>query len=171
MCYDITYVANAYYEPVFVKVDTERSHTEGIAFGASINIAGKFELGGSFSREDVWDMFIAVGFAEILPREYVPFSPEGGRTVYITIWSSSKGFIWHNVPQPTDVSFIVKTNGAVVKSNGKNAFTDRHGNNLKPSVAELEAAAASGAISNLVAKFYMLPLQMLFVVFAFVQHF
>ncbi|KAJ8037487.1 hypothetical protein HOLleu_18313 [Holothuria leucospilota] len=111
-----TRVGNAYSEPIFVMVDSEKVHTEHFEFNAKLGVEGAFKAGGGMSKDEVLSKFIEVGFAKVLPGEYLKVSPQvkdGGR-VYVTVWCSSQGYIWNNVPQPENVDFMVKENGAVV---------------------------------------------------------
>lgn len=140
--YSITHVANGYHDPIFVKVDTERAHIESINADANLGADGVFSAGGSYSVEQTWNKFIEVGFAEVIPREYGRFSPEG-KTVYITIWTAHKGYIWSNVPQREDISFIVKSNSAVVRSKYGTIWEDTSGVNHKPTQSEVDSRAAA----------------------------
>lgn len=111
-----TRVGNAYREPIFVVVDSERVHTEHLEFNGQLGVKGVFSGGGGMSKDEVLNKFIEVGFAKVLPGEYLKASPqvEDGGKVYVTVWCSSQGYIWKNVPQPENVDFMVKENGAVV---------------------------------------------------------
>lgn len=124
-------MANGYIEPVFVKVDTERFHIEDFSANANLGVDGKFTGGGGFTIHQVWNKFIEVGFAKILPGEFAPFSPKGDR-VYVTVWCQSQGFIWNNIPQIEDYSFIVKRNGAIVKAKYGTIWRDENDHFLKP---------------------------------------
>lgn len=124
--YSTTHVANRYHEPIFVKVDTEHAHINCLQASANLGVNGVFSACSEFSLDQTWNKFIEIGFAEILPGEYVGFSPEG-KTVYITIWTPHKGFIWVNVPQREDISFIVTSNGAVVRSKYRHIWVDSNG--------------------------------------------
>lgn len=111
-----TRVGNAYREPIFVMVDSEKVHTGHLEFNAHLGVEGVFSGGGGMSKDEALSKFIEVGFAKVLPGEYLKVSPQvnpGGR-VYVTVWCSSQGYIWMNQPQHENVDFMVKENGAIV---------------------------------------------------------
>lgn len=124
-----THLANAYHEPVFVRADTERFHVEHFSANASLGVAGKFNAGGGMSMDMVWNKFIEVGFAKVLPRDCVGVSPKvpSGDRVYVTVWCPSQGFIWNNQPQQEDRSFIVKPNGGIGKAEYGKIWVDTNG--------------------------------------------
>ncbi|KAJ8026340.1 hypothetical protein HOLleu_34158 [Holothuria leucospilota] len=129
-----THLANAYHEPVFVKADTERFHIEHFSANAHLGVDGKFNVGGGGAIDMVWNKFMQVGFAKVLPHEYLGVSPKvnWGDRVYITIWCASQGFIWRNQPQQEDISFIVKRNGAIVKALYGKIWVDEMGQRQGP---------------------------------------
>lgn len=142
MATDFTYIANAFHDPIFVKVAGERTNTGSISDGANLGNHGKFQSGGSYSMQQVWKKFFEVGFSKVLPGKYFVASPDSDTDkVYVTIWSPYVGFIWDNAQQPLDISFIVKSNGGVIRSKYGKIWQDGDGNYLMPSQSEVKAAA------------------------------
>lgn len=137
-----TTVANAFHDPVFVKVDSERAHLDSISASAELEIGGFFSVGGSFSMEQTWNKFIDAGFARVNPLEFVQIYPEGDK-VYISVWTAYEGFIWSNIAEEPNVNFIVMSDAGVAKSRYNSIWLDEDGVNLKPSKEDVEKRAAA----------------------------
>lgn len=161
MGYSTTHVANGYFEPIYVKVDVKELTSQEMSIGVGVGY-----VSASATIKSTYGNFITAGFAKVLPLDFVGISPDGSN-VYVSIWCLSQGYIWQNIQQQGDISFIVDINGGVMKAKYGSIWNDENGNDIKPSQTEVDQAAiaqeaktSSSGTSNRFVKTYFWAVQM-----------